>query len=190
MDPFEPIELNSERLVLRRIVDSDLLALFSIFSNAEVMRYWSSLPMTDISNARQMLLNIQENYRNRSALQLGIERKNDRSLIGTCTLHNIHLNSRRAEVGYILGRTYWRQGYMREALTVLIDYAFNSLGFNRLEADIDPRNTASEKLLEHLGFVKEGYLRQRWIVDGEISDSVFYGLLRSDWLNPSVQSSP
>jgi ribosomal-protein-alanine N-acetyltransferase len=163
-------------------VESDLLAIFSIFSNAEVMRYWSSPPMTDISDARQMLLNIQKNYRDGSALQLGIQRKKDQALMGTCTLHNLHLNSRRAEIGYALGRAYWRQGYMREALTVLIDYAFESFGLNRLEADIDPRNTASEKLLERLGFLKEGYLRQRWIVDGEVSDSVFFGLLRSDWL--------
>jgi ribosomal-protein-alanine N-acetyltransferase len=187
MDPFEPIQLNSKRLVLRHFVESDLLALFSIFSNPEVMRYWSSPPMTDISDARHMLLYIQENYRNRSALQLAIERKNDQALIGTCTFHNLHLKSRRAEIGYALGRMYWGQGYMREALTVLIDFAFESLGLNRLEADIDPRNTSSEILLERLGFLKEGYLRQRWIVNGEVSDTVFYGLLRSDWLNIPVQ---
>jgi ribosomal-protein-alanine N-acetyltransferase len=150
------------------------------------MRYWSSPPMTDVSEARQMLINIQKNYRNGSALQIGIQRKSDQALIGTCALHNLHLNSKRAEIGYALGRTYWRQGYMREALTVLIDYAFKSLGLNRLEADIDPRNAASENLLELLGFQKEGYLRQRWIVDGEVSDSVIYGLLRSDWLKPPV----
>ena len=190
MNPFKPIQLNSERLVLRRLVEPDLLALFGIFSNAEVMRYWSSPPMTDISDAAQMLLNIQEGYRNGNVLQLGIERKTDQALIGTCTLHNLHLKSCRAEIGYALGRTYWRQGYMREALTVLIDYAFESLELNRLEADIDPRNTASEKLLERLGFLKEGYLRQRWIVNGEVSDSVFYGLLRSDWLNLPVPSFP
>lgn len=146
--------------------------------------------MTDISEARQMLLNIQKNYRNGSALQFGVERKNDQAIIGTCTLHKLHLNSRRAEIGYALGRPYWRQGYMSEALTVLIDYAFESLNLNRLEADIDPRNAASEKLLERLGFLKEGLLRQRWIVDGEVSDSVFYGLLRSEWHNPPVQSFP
>ena len=142
--------------------------------------------MTDVSEARQMLINIQKNNRNGSALQIGIQRKSDQALIGTCALHNLHLNSKRAEIGYALGRTYWRQGYMREALTVLIDYAFKSLGLNRLEADIDPRNAASENLLELLGFQKEGYLRQRWIVDGEVSDSVIYGLLRSDWLKPPV----
>jgi RimJ/RimL family protein N-acetyltransferase len=52
---------------------------------------------------------------------------------------------------------------------------------NRIEADIDPRNVASARSLERLGFSKEGHLRQRWIVNGEVSDSAFYGLLLSDW---------
>lgn len=181
MTPFNPIQLNSDRIVLRWLSESDLSALFDIFSNPEVMRYWSSPPFTDIAEARQMLKDIQENYQIGGALQLGIERRKDQVLIGTCTLHNFNLRSRRAEVGYALGRPYWRQGYMLDALRVMIGYAFENLGLNRLEADIDPRNAASEKLLVRLGFVKEGYLRQRWIVNGEVSDSVFYGLLRSDW---------
>ncbi len=132
-----------------------------------------------------MLLNIQKGYRTGGVLQFGIERSNDCTLIGTCTLHNFHLASRRAEVGYALGRPYWGQGYMQEALHVLINYAFDTLSLNRLEADIDPRNTASQNTLESLGFLKEGLLRERWIVNGETSDSGFYGLLRSDWFTRS-----
>ena len=70
---------------------------------------------------------------------------------------------------------------MHEALSALVDYAFKTLGLNRLEADIDPRNHASARTLERLGFQKEGHLRERWIVSGEISDTWWYGLLRRDW---------
>jgi RimJ/RimL family protein N-acetyltransferase len=73
-------------------------------------------------------------------------------------------------------------GYMHEALQTLLAYAFERLHLNRLEADIDPRNTSSARSLGRLGFVQEGHLRQRWIVDGEVSDTGFYGLLRDDWL--------
>jgi RimJ/RimL family protein N-acetyltransferase len=66
-------------------------------------------------------------------------------------------------------------------MTAALDYAFVELDLNRIEADIDPRNEASAKLLERKGFVKEGYMRERWIVNGEICDTVFYGLLRRDW---------
>jgi RimJ/RimL family protein N-acetyltransferase len=72
-------------------------------------------------------------------------------------------------------------GYMNEALVSLLEFGFSQLALNRLEADIDPRNTASAKSLERLGFRKEGHLRERWIVAGEVSDSGLYGLLRSDW---------
>jgi RimJ/RimL family protein N-acetyltransferase len=62
-----------------------------------------------------------------------------------------------------------------------VDHAFSALDLNRLEADIDPRNNASGRSLERLGFQKEGVMRERWIVNGEVSDTVFYGLLRSEW---------
>src|SRR5206468_5842893 len=87
----------------------------------------------------------------------------------------------RAEIGFSLTRQYRSQGYMGEGLRGFIDYAFSALGMNRLEADIDPRNVGSAKTLERLGFVREGYLRDRWIVAGEVSDTALYGLLRRDW---------
>jgi len=70
---------------------------------------------------------------------------------------------------------------MHEALQALLRYAFQTLDLNRLEADIDPRNVASARTLERLGFQKEGHLRERWIVNGEISDTRLYGLLRREW---------
>jgi len=70
---------------------------------------------------------------------------------------------------------------MTEALSTLIDYGFSVLNMNRVEADTDPRNLAATKLLERLGFIKEGQLRERWIVEGAKSDSAMYGLLRRDW---------
>jgi RimJ/RimL family protein N-acetyltransferase len=98
-----------------------------------------------------------------------------------CSLFHFHIPSRRAEVGYALGRPYWGSGYITEALQALLDYAFQTLDLNRLEADIDPRNLASARTLERLGFQKEGHLRERWIVNGEISDTWIYGLLRREW---------
>jgi RimJ/RimL family protein N-acetyltransferase len=70
---------------------------------------------------------------------------------------------------------------MHEALSALLDYGFTELNLNRVEADTDPRNERSARLLERLGFSKEGLFRERFIVDGEVSDSAMYGLLRRDW---------
>ena len=155
--------------------------MFDIFSHPEVMRYWSSLPFTEMAQAERVIVASLEGYESGKYIQLGIERTSDHALIGTCTLFAFHHPSRRAEIGYALGRPYWGQGYMNEALKRLIQYAFDELSLHRLEADIDPRNTASAKTLERLGFLKEGHLRERWIVGGEVSDTDMYGLLHSDY---------
>jgi [ribosomal protein S5]-alanine N-acetyltransferase len=86
-----------------------------------------------------------------------------------------------------LNREYWGLGYMNEALTALINYSFGVLNLNRLEADVDPRNKASANTLLKLGFLKEGFLRERWIVNGEVSDTDLYGLLRSEWISSAVE---
>ena len=114
-------------------------------------------------------------------LKWGIALNPDNALIGTTTLFNLDFNSRRAELGYGLGRAHWGNGYMHEALKALLTYAFDELEFRRLEADVDPRNVASIRTVERLGFQREGYLRERWQVNGEIQDTLFYGLLRPEW---------
>jgi RimJ/RimL family protein N-acetyltransferase len=181
MTPFEPIVISTESLTLRFLHEADLPAIYAIFSHPEVMRYWSYPPWTDLSQAQQWLIRVQQGYGTGDALQFGIERRADGVLVGTCTLFQFHIASRRAEIGYALGRPYWGSGYMHNALQALLGYAFQTLDLNRIEADIDPRNVASARTLERLGFQKEGYLRERWIVNDEISDTCLYGLLRREW---------
>jgi len=173
--------LSTERLTIRQLTDADAPALFAIFSHPEVMRYWSSPPWTSLSQAQEALAEVQDGYRTENWFQWGIERKEDRAIIGTYTLFHFHRASRRAEMGYALGRPYWSKGYMHEALTGVVNYAFTALNLNRLEADIDPRNAASARTLERLGFQKEGFLPERWIVGDEVSDTWLYGLLRRNW---------
>ena len=181
MNSLEPIIISTETLTLRLLTEVDLPEVYNIFSHPEVMRYWSYPPWTNMAQAEQWLMNVQEGYRTRKDIQLGIERRMDDSLLGTCTLFQFHIASRRAEIGYALGRPFWGFGYMHQALQALLEYAFETMNLNRLEADIDPRNQASAKTLERLGFQKEGHLRERWIVNGEISDTDLYGLLRREW---------
>ena len=115
-------------------------------------------------------------------MRLGMETVADGRLIGQCSLFNFNAQCQRCDIGYGMAFDAWGHGYMLEALTAVLDYGFAELGLNRVEADIDPRNAASAKTLERLGFQNEGFLRERWVVDGEVSDSGIYGLLRRDWL--------
>jgi len=177
--------LNASRVALRWLDEGDLEALFGIFSHPDVMRYWSSPPLRDREAAGQLLAHIHDSFRRRTLFQWGVARLEDNLVIGTCTLFHLDPENKRGEIGYALGREHWGQGYMSEALHTLLDYAFRDLDLHRLEADVDPRNTASIQSLESLGFQREGHLRERWIVNGEIQDALFYGLLRWEWQGPT-----
>ncbi|MGG6239623.1 GNAT family N-acetyltransferase [Nodosilinea sp. AN01ver1] len=179
------VTLNTERLRLRPLGETDAEVLYSIFSDAAVMRYWNTAPWEHVGEARDAIANDFEARRTGSYLQLGIEKNAEAQLIGTCTLFNFNHQCRRAELGYALARSAWGRGFMHEALSALIDYAFAELKLHRIEAEIDPRNQASAKTLDRLGFLNEGHLRDRWMVSDEVSDSHLYGLLVSDRLSPA-----
>jgi RimJ/RimL family protein N-acetyltransferase len=168
-------------VTLRWITERDVDALYTIFSHPEVMQYWSSPPFTDREEARSLLSHIHNGFERRALFQWGIARQADDLVIGTNTLFHLDSNNRRAEIGYALGREHWGKGYMQEALKALLGYAFVELDMHRIEADVDPRNAASRRTLERLGFQQEGYLRERWLVNGDVQDTLFYGLLRREW---------
>lgn len=128
-----------------------------------------------------MLDEIQNSNRQNTIMKWGVALLANDLLIGTVTLFNLDLSNGRAELGYALGRAHWGNGYMQEALQALLSHAFDVLNLRRLEADVDPRNAASIRTLERLGFQREGLLRERWHVNGEIQDAFFYGLLRREW---------
>jgi RimJ/RimL family protein N-acetyltransferase len=176
---FPPIE--TARLRLRPLREADVPAFFALFAEPVVARYLSAPPMTDPAQAAEKVASIMRHYAAGDLLQLGIELRESGALIGTCTLHQIHRQNRRAELGYVLGSAWWGEGLMHEALVAFVGHAFGHFQFHRLEADIDPRNEKSAKSLQRLGFQHEGLLRERWIVAGEVSDSALYGLLASDW---------
>ena len=178
--------LELERVRLRPFREDDAAALFAMYADAQTSRYLSRPPLTKLSEAEEIVAKAISGYAEGKNLQLAIERKDDRAFLGICMLVNLHKDSARAEIGYTLDRAHWSQGYMREALAALVAHAFGPLGLNRLEADIDPRNVPSARILENLGFKQEGTLRDRWIVSGEASDSAIYGLLRKEWLERSL----
>jgi ribosomal-protein-alanine N-acetyltransferase len=173
--------IDAIRISLRWISAADTDAFYAIYSNPEVMRYWSTPPLADREAAANLIHKIQEDWKRRVILKWGIALRTDDQLIGSITLFNLDFNHRRAEIGYALGRDHWGRGYMNEALMAVLKYAFEVLDFHRIEADVDPRNAASIKTLERLGFKREGYLRERWQINGEIQDAFYYGLLRREW---------
>jgi RimJ/RimL family protein N-acetyltransferase len=174
--------LSTARLTLRPPQRGDEEDLFALHSDPLVMRYFSEPPWTDPARAVQKIEEDAAAFDRQDYYRFAIILNETGRQIGNCTLFALHKQNRRAEIGYALNSTFWGSGYMHEALEALLGHAFLELGLNRLEADIDPRNAASARCLEQHGFVKEGFLRERWIVGGEVCDSALYGLLAREWV--------
>lgn len=181
MPAFIDLPLRTERLVLRPPRMEDAETLFAIHADPETMRYWATPPWTDPQLAIDRVARDCENIAQGVAMRLHLEPVGGGPILGAVTLFAFVQPSARAETGYILARHAWGRGYAQEAMRALITYAFATLGLRRLEADIDPRNAGSRKLLERLGFTQEGFLRERWRVGEEVCDTALYGLLAREW---------
>lgn len=173
--------LVAPRVQLRWMENRDLDDLYAVYSDPEVVRYWSHTAWPHRDEASIYLEAIESGFQAGNLFQWGIALRGDDRVIGTVTLCAIDHTQGRAEVGFALARDHWGRRYAQEALTVLLDHAFDALALRRIEADVDPRNLPSLRTLENLGFRREGYLRQRWQVAGEVQDSVLMGLLAGDW---------
>jgi RimJ/RimL family protein N-acetyltransferase len=173
--------LTARRVRLRWLTDEDVPSLFTIFGDREVTRYWGHPVLPDRRAATRLLEEIHAKFANRSLFQWGVALLTTDAVIGTCTLAALDVENRRAELGFALARAHWGQGYMSEALPALLRYAFGGMQLHRVWADTDPRNGPSIRVLERLGFRREGLLREHYLVQAEPQDAIVYGLLRSDW---------
>ena len=173
--------LRGTRLCLRGPRADDADAVFALFSDPAVMRYWSRPPMAARAEAEGRIAEYAEDFRARKALQWVIATRANDEVIGTCALFRFESRQRRAETGYALRSDHWGRGLAGEAVALALDWGFRTLGLDCIEADIDRRNTGSRKLLGRLGFTSEGLLRDRHFVAGETRDTESFGLLAADW---------
>jgi len=189
MGALQSMELRTTRLLLRSLVSHDREPLFAIHADAQVMQYSNSPAWQAIAQADELIDQSTKWLESGRHICFGVASVDADGLIGTCTLYDIDRTNLRAEVGFVLGSFAWRQGFMTEALTAVLEHAFNTLDMNRVEADTDPQNHPAIKLLEGLGFQREGLLRERWHTNGRKSDAAFYGLLRADWRRRVTQTT-
>ena len=173
--------IETARLRLRWLDPDDARALFAVFGDPAVCRYWSHPALPDLAAAAALQRDIARHFADRSLFQWGIADRGTDAVVGTCTLAALSPEHRRAEVGFALARAAWGKGYLAETLPALLAFAFGALALHRVEADVDPRNARSIRALERAGFRREGLLRERYHVAGEVQDALFYGLLRREW---------
>jgi ribosomal-protein-alanine N-acetyltransferase len=173
--------LETARLRLRPFTSADADALFALHSNAHVLRYWDAPPWTEPARAARFIAACRQLAEDGTGARVAIDRAADGAFLGWCALVRWNPEHRSAAMGYCLEDAAWGQGYATEAARALLRWAFGTLDLNRVQAETDTRNAASARVLEKLGFVREGTLREDCVVDGEVSDSWVYGLLRREW---------
>lgn len=181
MPVLTPAVIDTPRLRLRWITTADAAAQFSLFGDPVLRRYGGAAAWTRMEQAEESVTKALRAYEEGESLLLAITLPETGEVIGNTRLYGFHDQNRRCDIGYILAHAHQGKGYMLEALEATLQHAFTALDLNRIEADVDPRNHASYKLLERLGFRKEGYMPERWFVNGEWCDTINYGLLRRYW---------
>jgi RimJ/RimL family protein N-acetyltransferase len=181
--------LSGPRVGLRLMRADDVAALYELYADPVGMRYWSFPPLTGIDQAREQFERNQRGLAAGECMPWVIVPHGAERMIGTCSLFAIDARHRRAMVGYALARAHWGSGLATEALRLALAHAFGAMRLHRLEADIDPRNLASVRLIERVGFAREGLQRERWIVGDDIQDSALYGLLARDWAAQGAEAS-
>jgi [ribosomal protein S5]-alanine N-acetyltransferase len=174
-NPF-PI-LETERLLLRQLTEGDLDAILAIRSDPEVMRYVCRPLMQSREEAAAWYKNVEEILHKNTGINWAICLKPDTRMIGSMALWRIDKDNHRGEVGYMLPPQYWGKGITTEALTIAIDYAFETLHLHSLEGQIDPANIASRRVLEKHGFVQEAYFKENFYFNGQFLDTVVLSLL-------------
>lgn len=180
-EPF-PL-LATQRLQLREITMADAPDLLQVYGNAEVMRWFGTDPVTELAQVETMIARW-ANLRQQAdpATRWGIQRAGESGLLGSCGLFAVNRAWRKCTLGYDLALQAQGQGYMQEALHVVLDWGFTKMELNRIEAQIHPDNLASINLVLKLGFHREGLLRQVGFWGGSFHDLIQFSLLRNEWV--------
>lgn len=173
--PFPNLE--TDRLHLRRIINDDVNEIFALRSNKETMKHVPRPLAKSNEDAMEYITMVEEKIINNKGINWGISLKNTPKLIGIIGHYKLKPEHFRAEVGYMLLPEFHGKGIITEALKEVVKYGFNDMKLHSIEAIIDPKNLASEKVLQKNGFIKEAHFKENEFYDGRFLDTVIYSLL-------------
>ena len=181
---FETLE--TERLLLKKLTPESFEYLSQNYSEEDIISLLGLTNHTDFIREKEKSQGGYKTY-DRTIVAFLIISKTSGNTIGRCGFHNWYVDHNKAEIGYVIyDEKNRKQGYMIEAITAIIDYGFNVMNLNRIEACTSPDNTASLHIIEKFGFKREGYLRQHFAIDGKLEDTLIFSLLRIEFETKST----
>lgn len=173
--------LPTERLLLREMKPQVYHHVFANYTDEELKSFFGLHTDEELEQKKGMYNNGMTMF-NKSFVYFQLLKKDTNENIGWCGYHTYYTQHARAELGYVLTAESERaKGYMKEALPQIIKYGFENMNLHRIEAFVGPTNTPSLRLIEQLGFRKEGHLKEHYFKNGIAEDSVLFGLLRSEY---------
>lgn len=177
--------LETERLVLRAVTPADAADMFGIMRDPRVARYFGSAPMVSVDEAAERIDRISVAFGEQTGVRWAITRREHSQLVGTCGYWRLVKPHFWAEIGYELAPEQWGRGIMTEAIGAVLQWGFTTMGLHRVEAQIHPANIGSQRVLEKLGFVQEGYFRENYyeVAEGQFTDTAVFSLLQSTWMS-------
>lgn len=175
-------QLESERLIFRQFKMSDALDIQFIRSNDEVMTYMDSKRHTSLQDSEKFVSTNIETYKKGEGIFWAIIEKSTNEFVGDFAYWKLDKTNCRGEIGYTLKPQFWGRGYMNETMLTLIDFGFRQFKLHSIEANINPNNSSSRKVLTKIGFKKEAYFRENYFFEGKFLDSEIYSLLESDFI--------
>ena len=178
-------ELETERLRLRQVEKSDVEQLYEMLRDPEVAKFEYFYPVTSKAESLEFIERYKTELAVNEEITWGLILKETNQLIGTCCLGDFNEGARRAEIGYDITQGQWGKGYATEAVQAVMDFGFNQINLNRIEATITPGNHASVKVLKKLNFIQEGILRERDLIKGKLEDGIIMSMLKRDYTGNS-----
>jgi ribosomal-protein-alanine N-acetyltransferase len=172
--------LTTMRLTLRdlRLSDADDVL---VFRSDPVVQKYNDPGIHTVAEAHALIEELYAEYTDQKGISWGVTLTDQDVVLGLFGLHYWDQYHRRAEAGYDLARAYWGQGIASEALRAIIRFGFDQLNLNRIYARTIADNHESVRLLERIGFQREGTARKHsWEDDGTFHDSAMYGLLQEE----------
>lgn len=181
---WRPPTLETERLILRPVTEDDAASVFLYASNPNLTRFTLFETHQTIEDSRWFVNTYAHSrYSSKEPDPFGIVLKNDSdsTVVGALGAHWVSQPNGTMEIGYSIGEPFWGHGFIAEAAHVLIDYLFANYAVERLQARVFVGNHASDRVLEKLGFTKEGILRSVVFRRGEWLDTAMWSFLRLEW---------
>ncbi|MFC5649245.1 GNAT family N-acetyltransferase [Paenibacillus solisilvae] len=177
--------LESGEIVLMKIEDSHLDAMYEIYSNSHVFHFCGIIPMRNKVSIAKMIGNFERDYNKRTKIKWGIFLKNSgESPIGIIEAFGFDQKINMVTIGYFLAELHWGKGIAAKAVSAVVKYFFEEVGINRIQAEVMLLNERSKRVLMKNGFVHEGTIRQAALWTGKgIIDLDLFSILRADYSN-------